>query len=62
MYNNNELVYFYIATIGQCSMPKLDIIFVLDTSRSMGNETNFEIMKNLVKNTAGLIEITFKKV
>ena len=39
-------------------MPKMDIIFVLDTSISIGSEKNFTVMKNFVKNTAGLVEIS----
>ena len=37
-------------------MPKMDIIFVLDTSKSIGNK-GFEVMKNFVKNTASLVKV-----
>ena len=37
-------------------MPKMDIIFVLDTSKSIGNKS-FGVMKNFVKNTASLVKV-----
>ena len=39
-------------------MPKMDIIYVLDISKSIGNEKRFEIMKDFVKNTTDLVNIS----
>ena len=41
----------------KCVIPKLDVVFVLDTSISINNEQNFAVMKDFVKNTADLINI-----
>ena len=40
-----------------CTIPKLDVVFVLDTSISVKTEQNFGIMRNFVKNTAEAINI-----
>ena len=41
----------------ECTVPKLDVIFVLDVSKSIKNKHNFALMKNFVKNIADLINI-----
>ena len=41
----------------KCTIPKLDVVFVLDTSISVKTEQNFGIMRNFVKNTAEAINI-----
>ena len=41
----------------ECTIPKLDVVFVLDTSKSIKDEQNFGTMKDFIKNTADLINI-----
>ena len=48
-------MYFFTA---ECIIPKLDLVFVLDTSLSIKDEQNFGTMKDFVKNTADLINIS----
>ena len=38
-------------------MPKLDVVFVLDTSVSVKTEENFGMMRDFLKNTADIISI-----
>ena len=40
-----------------CTVPKLDVVFVLDVSKSIKNEQNFALMKEFVKNITDLINI-----
>ena len=49
----------YVA-IGECSMPKLDVIFVIDTSKSMGGEKNFGVIEKFMKNITNLLKINSK--
>ena len=44
----------------ECTIPKLDIVFVLDVSNSIKNEENFGVMKDFVKNTVDLMNINLK--
>ena len=46
-----------LSFVAKCEIPKLDVVFVLDTSISINNEQNFAVMKDFVKNTADLINI-----
>ena len=39
-------------------MPKLDVVFVLDTSVSVKTEENFGMMRDFLKNTADIISIS----
>ena len=41
----------------KCTIPKLDVVFVLDTSISVKNEKNFGVMRSFVKSTAEAINI-----
>ena len=41
----------------KCTIPKLDVVFVLDTSISVKNEQSFGIMRNFVMDTAEAINI-----
>ena len=45
----------------KCLIPKLDVVFVLDTSASIKTEQNFGIMTDFVKNTAEVINININK-
>ena len=47
-------------TIGECSIPKLDVIFVIDTSKSMGDKENFGVIKKFMKNITNLLKINSK--
>ena len=41
----------------RCTIPKLDVVFVLDVSISIETDENFELMKSFIKDTAHLINI-----
>ena len=41
-------------------MPKLDVIFVIDTSKSMGGVENFRVIKKFMKNITNLLKINSK--
>ena len=48
-------IFNFVAT--NCTMPKLDMVFVLDTSVSVKTEKNFGVMRDFLKNTADIINI-----
>ena len=47
-------------TLERCevAIPCMDAVFVLDISKSIENDTNFNLMKDFVKNTSHLINIS----
>ena len=58
LYATYMLMYIeYLHFIVECTIPKLDVVFVLDTFKSIKDEQNFGTMKDFIKNTADLINI-----
>lgn len=53
----NKLCYLQFF-VTECTVLKLDIVFVLDVSISIKSERNFGVMKDFVKNTAEVIKIS----
>jgi len=49
------IIYNFVTA--ECTIPKLDVIFVLDTSKSINNEKNFGIMKDFIKDTTDVMNI-----
>ena len=45
-------------TLEGCTAPCIDAVFVLDVSRSIETEQNFQLMKNFITNTFNLMNIS----